>query len=722
MQTPSSFSEGAKAKKDGSEQGGDAFTKSTACLVTPSSSQTKLTHDFTAQGKKDVANEINHRIMQLLCCDSIPLHVLDSPRWKNLIEYLCRNGPNRSYTPVSSTHMATSVIPNEASLVRKLTLEQLKNEHNLTVTFDGGSIRKPQSIYTTHVTTEDRITYFWDGDEASDKSHNSEYVEQVIDQTVVAVGGPYKIAGVNSDNTGNVRKGRQDYTQAHSTVLNTWDSIHAFHNTIGEINKLPWIKPMITIAAKVIKYLRKSNLSSSALKKDAIESHEIERSKGLISIGKTRFATHYSSLASLEPHLRAIQRLVEDKKIDIKANKAIKSFFTSRGEVNSFETTMYQYLAIIGPIARSLWSLESTVANAADVYVFWLAIAATLKNLFLDKQAVSRLGLTQDQIQDIIRIVNKRYKDFIDDSPTDIYFSAFYLDPRFANSNILKTPTTGSTTTSFTIRIPVSSSPVMDDGVLHPKAFQRAKGFLKTVLRNEVAALSEYDDKALLHDLLQTRYHRKDELVKAFSSQLLTFGRNQFPFKSGCNKNANPLQWWKRLTHDENADVLATICVKVFAILPNSMPDERTVSEFTRQNSSLRGNQSVSTLVDIVQVGQWYKIHSPRIAGEPVKPRHRPVVRFLDMTKEMQKGGGADSGDDEYSSDEEDVPACSVKDWEVEDMAFDLDKDVDLAAPILCDLISEAGAPVDSQSNAQGKALSTTVQSTSKPDVPNYDF
>ncbi|KAJ3793831.1 ribonuclease H-like domain-containing protein [Lentinula aff. detonsa] len=608
--------------------------------------------------------------MQLLCCDSIPLHVLDSPRWKNLIEYLCRNGPNRSYTPVSSTHMATSVIPNEASLVRKLTLEQLKNERNLTVTFDGGSIRKPQSIYTTHVTTEDRITYFWDGDEASDKSHNSEYVNQVIDQTVVAVGGPYKIAGVNSDNTGNVRKGRQDYTQAHSTVLNTRDSIHAFHNTIGEINKLPWIKPMITIAAK----------------KDAVESREIERSKGLISIGRTRFATHYSSLASLEPHLRAIQRLVEDKKINI------KSFFTSRGEVNSFETTMYQYLAIVGPIARSLWSLESTVANAADVYVFWLAVAATLKNLFLDKQTVSRLGLAQDQIRDIIRIVNKRYKDFIDDSPTDIYFSAFYLDPRFAHSNILKTPTTGSTTTSFTIRVPVSSSPAIDDGVLHPKAYQRAKGFLKTVLQNEVAALSEYDDKALLHDLLQTRYHRKDELVKAFRSQLLTFGRNQFPFKSGCNKNANPLQWWKRLTHDENADVLATICVKVFAILPNSMPDERTVSEFTRQNSSLRGNQSVGTLVDIVQ-----------IAGEP----------------EMQKGGGADSADDE------DVAACSVKDWEVEDMDFDLNKDIDLAAPILCDLISEVGAPVDSQSNAQGKApVSTTgtVHSTSKPDVPNYDF
>ncbi|KAJ4500079.1 ribonuclease H-like domain-containing protein [Lentinula lateritia] len=589
---------GANVKKGGPVTSGNAVPKS-ASVLTPSSSQLKLTHDFTAQGKKEVADEINHRIMQLICCDGIPPHILDSPRWKNLMEYCCRNGPNRPYTP-------------------------LKNERNLTVTFDGGSIRKPQSVYTTHITTEDRITYFWNGDEASDRSHDAEYVNEVIDKTVTAVGGPSKVVSLNSDNTGNVRKGRQDYTLVHSTVLNTRDSPHAFHNTIGEINKLSWIQPMISMAARVIKYSRKSNISSSALKKDAAESRELERSKGLISVGGTRFATHYSSLTSLEPHLRAIQRLVENGTIEIKANKTVKSFFTSR------------------------------IANAADVYVFWLAIAATLKNLFLDEQAISKLGLTSECIQDIIRIVNKRYKDFIDDSPTDIYFSAFYLDPRFAHSNILKTPTTGSTTTGFTIRVPTASS-TSNNGILHPKAFQHAKTFLKTVLQNEVDALSKYGDKALLHNLFQTRYHRKDELVEAFKSQLLAFGRNQFPFKSGCNQDTDPLKWWKHLTQDENADVLATINVKIFAVLPNSMPDERTVSEFTQQNSALRGNQSVSTLVDIVQVGQWYKVHSPRIAGGPVKPPRQPVVKFRDMTRELQNGEVTQCLSAEYEWDSSEV-------------------------------------------------------------------
>ena len=111
-----------------------------------------------------------------------------------------------------------------------------------------------------------------------------------------------------------------------------------------------------------------------------------------------------------------------------------------------------------------------------------------------------------------------------------------------------------------------------------------------------------------------------------------------------------------------------------------------------------------------------------QIAGEPVKLRRRPVVKFWDMTKELQNGGEADSERDEDSSDEEDVAECSVADWEVSDTAFALDEDVDLAAPVLCDMISETGPPIGDQSNAKGKASSTTIQSSSKPDVPDYDF
>jgi len=83
------------------------------------------------------------------------------------------------------------------------------------------------------------------------------------------------------------------------------------------------------------------------------------------------------------------------------------------------------YTSVMAPIARSIKALEGRAANAADVYVFWLAIAASLQNLF------SRDGdIDAELAGKVTAIVNRRYKEFIDDSPTDIYFTAFFLDPR----------------------------------------------------------------------------------------------------------------------------------------------------------------------------------------------------------------------------------------------------------------------------------------------------
>jgi len=83
------------------------------------------------------------------------------------------------------------------------------------------------------------------------------------------------------------------------------------------------------------------------------------------------------------------------------------------------------YTSIMAPVARSIKALEGRAANAADVYIFWLAIAASLRNLFL------RDGDIDDELAEkVTAIVNRRYKEFIDNSPTDVYFAAFFLDPR----------------------------------------------------------------------------------------------------------------------------------------------------------------------------------------------------------------------------------------------------------------------------------------------------
>ena len=54
--------------------------------------------------------------------------------------------------------------------------------------------------------------------------------------------------------------------------------------------------------------------------------------------------------------------------------------------------SLQKYVDIVNPLARSLWSLESPQANAADVYIFWIAIIATLKDLFSQNKKETFIG------------------------------------------------------------------------------------------------------------------------------------------------------------------------------------------------------------------------------------------------------------------------------------------------------------------------------------------
>jgi hypothetical protein len=56
----------------------------------------------------------------------------------------------------------------------------LTNQKNLTLTFDGNSTQKPQSVYTVHVTTKDCNSYFVDGYEGSDEHHTVNWVKGKI--------------------------------------------------------------------------------------------------------------------------------------------------------------------------------------------------------------------------------------------------------------------------------------------------------------------------------------------------------------------------------------------------------------------------------------------------------------------------------------------------------------------------------------------------------------
>ncbi|KAF8887470.1 ribonuclease H-like domain-containing protein, partial [Gymnopilus junonius] len=237
--------------------------------------------------------------------------------------------------------------------------------------------------------------------------------------------GKANISLICSDSTGNTRLGRRKVNEDYPTILDTGDCVHHIHNTMKDISKLPEFQNMLSLLKKTNAYFSKSTFSSTVLK-DARETAEVAGG-GLIKIGKTRFGMHWTSAVVLRHCFPFIKDLMDSGKAKPQ-DKNVCELFDSRQDLRTFEDEMEIYIEILSPLAHSLWSLESPETNAADVFIFWLAITSTLKDPFAKKS--SKLGITETLKKKVTSIINQRYKAFIDESPTDIYFTAFFLDPR----------------------------------------------------------------------------------------------------------------------------------------------------------------------------------------------------------------------------------------------------------------------------------------------------
>jgi hypothetical protein len=91
-----------------------------------------------------------------------------------------------------------------------------------------------------------------------------------------------------------------------------------------------------------------------------------------------------------------------------------------------FEMELSQLLTILAPVAKAITCMESTHSNVPDVYVFWLAVTATIHQIIIEDVT----GLPFSVVEDIRRAVNFRFGQMLNDAPDDVSITDFILDPR----------------------------------------------------------------------------------------------------------------------------------------------------------------------------------------------------------------------------------------------------------------------------------------------------
>ncbi|KAG2121469.1 hypothetical protein DEU56DRAFT_711603, partial [Suillus clintonianus] len=132
-------------------------------------------------------------------------------------------------------------------------------------------------------------------------------------QVIIQIG-PKLFSGICSDDTGNTRVARKKIQKKYPWILNTPDPCHRMNLLVKDICAIPFFQPAIKTTRRVVKFFKKSTHANSHLRKAR---KTLKVTRGLISVGKTRFGIMYFSGASVQRCLPAIRDLCENGTVTI---------------------------------------------------------------------------------------------------------------------------------------------------------------------------------------------------------------------------------------------------------------------------------------------------------------------------------------------------------------------------------------------------------------------
>ena len=128
-----------------------------------------------SEGKKARGLKVNQAVLNLICGTGIAPTIVDSAEWKHVVDIL-----DSTVNVYSSSSFADTYIPAEAVRITEEAIKKLLKIKNLTISYDGGTTKAVESIYTIHVTTPSRRSYLIEGSEKSGISHTGPQIAKEL--------------------------------------------------------------------------------------------------------------------------------------------------------------------------------------------------------------------------------------------------------------------------------------------------------------------------------------------------------------------------------------------------------------------------------------------------------------------------------------------------------------------------------------------------------------
>ena len=130
---------------------------------------------FGPQSHKQLHEALDFAIVKFICVGRLPPTLADLLEWKEMFML-----QTPTYAPASRMKLMDSHIFSEQENVWALQIDELKKHQHLSVSFNRGSIRSGESLYTVHVTTPTHKVFLPEGQEGTGESHTGEWITNLV--------------------------------------------------------------------------------------------------------------------------------------------------------------------------------------------------------------------------------------------------------------------------------------------------------------------------------------------------------------------------------------------------------------------------------------------------------------------------------------------------------------------------------------------------------------
>ncbi|KAJ8089205.1 hypothetical protein PM082_014453 [Marasmius tenuissimus] len=595
----------------------------------------------TKTGRQIRHARLDLAITQLYCIAGLPPFLASRPEWTRAWQIA-----DPTYNP-QGKDLLTHSIQSESTLCHQHQLTYLKTRQNLTFSCDGGTSRGRDSFWNAHVATGNGDVYKMLTLEATAVSHDADWILNSVCLPVIDDIGRNHFAGVVCDSTGNTRAFRRLLVREIPTIIEMPDTVHHLNLLVKDLVRVEHFKEPIAVDRIIIQRFHKSHSGIAEL---AAERQNRGIGRGLEGIGKTRFGGVVHAAISVQRCNAAIQAIVKNGATD--CTDFAEFMGGSMLATAQYDVRHRQFVSVGHPIVIVIRCLEATQATCADVFVYWHALIYTISKA-LEGERISEMPT--DVKTEIMDKVAYRYNQLFGLNPalgSPVFLAAAYLNPGYMDRE------------SGIFCEDRDNSKEDYRGIHSVGVFVRVLNYL-----HDYVALPEVKNG---DNLLFTQYR---EYGTQFSTRLkhecVAYARRRFPYDGIFDINStSPQEWWSRVQAAEPEEILPAVALKIYALRPNSMAEERTVSNFTWITPPVRNRMSIATMSDMTTVRQYYKAND--IVTRKSNPQ--PILKYHQIVKaERESALTAGSEDAKPLEEEED-------DRWIDERA-DEDEEADLESP-----------------------------------------